>query len=313
MTNTTKTLDRKIDFSVVIRVEGANPNGDPLNNNRPRVMDFCGAAGPLGQITDVNIKHKIRMRAMEAGQRIFVQSDSCADDGYTNLRDRAAGVLGKDGVLPENELREKACQEFFDVRAFGQLFAWKDGKKTPKKGKKDIAADNDVEDVKTSSKGVSVGIRGPVTVRDAYSVEPITIIETQITKSVNGQAAKGKDGEISEDGGMSSDRMGTKYSVPKAIYVFHGSINPHLADKTGFSYEDALVIKAALLHLFENDESSARPAGSMEVMNVLWWEHNSKKGQHSPAKVHHALHVDTEGGITVDPLDGLKPEILAGW
>lgn len=30
------TLDHKIDFAVVLSVTKANPNGDPLNGNRPR-------------------------------------------------------------------------------------------------------------------------------------------------------------------------------------------------------------------------------------------------------------------------------------
>ncbi len=31
------TLANKIDFAVIIGVNHANPNGDPLNGNRPRV------------------------------------------------------------------------------------------------------------------------------------------------------------------------------------------------------------------------------------------------------------------------------------
>jgi CRISPR-associated protein Csd2 len=29
------TLQQKIDFALVLRVRNANPNGDPLNGNRP--------------------------------------------------------------------------------------------------------------------------------------------------------------------------------------------------------------------------------------------------------------------------------------
>ena len=31
------TLKNKIDFAVIVSVNNANPNGDPLNGNRPRV------------------------------------------------------------------------------------------------------------------------------------------------------------------------------------------------------------------------------------------------------------------------------------
>ena len=30
------TLKNKIDFAVIVTVDHANPNGDPLNGNRPR-------------------------------------------------------------------------------------------------------------------------------------------------------------------------------------------------------------------------------------------------------------------------------------
>ena len=42
------TLTHKIDFALVLRVTNANPNGDPLNGNRPRTS-YDG----IGEITDV--------------------------------------------------------------------------------------------------------------------------------------------------------------------------------------------------------------------------------------------------------------------
>ena len=41
-------LKHKIDFALIIGVTNANPNGDPLNGNRPRT-DFSGK----GEISDV--------------------------------------------------------------------------------------------------------------------------------------------------------------------------------------------------------------------------------------------------------------------
>ena len=58
-----------------------------------------------------------------------------------------------------------------------------------------------------------------------------------------------------------------------------GSVNVQLAEKTGFSQEDAEVLKEALKTLFENDASSARPEGSMEVCKMYWWQHDEKHRQ----------------------------------
>ena len=68
-------LKGKIDFTLFISAVNANPNGDPLNGNRPRInMDG------YGEISDVCIKRKIRNRFQDLGQKIFVQSDDRADD-----------------------------------------------------------------------------------------------------------------------------------------------------------------------------------------------------------------------------------------
>jgi CRISPR-associated protein Csd2 len=117
--------------------------------------------------------------------------------------------------------------------------------------------------------------------------------------------------------------MGMKHRVDFGLYVFYGSINCQLAEKTGFSNEDAELIHQALISLFENDASSARPDGSMEVAQVYWWVHSSKTGKYSSAKVHSSLHVSLkEKGavpksiddydIKVDSLGGLNPKIDNG-
>ncbi len=77
-------LKGKIDFTLFISATNANPNGDPLNGNRPRInMDG------YGEISDVCIKRKIRNRLQDRNQKIFVQSDDKTDDSYTSLKDRA--------------------------------------------------------------------------------------------------------------------------------------------------------------------------------------------------------------------------------
>ena len=281
------TLQNKIDFAVVLRVTHANPNGDPLNGNRPRA-DYDGH----GEITDVCIKRKLRDRLLESGQSIFVQSDDRRKDDFKSLKARADAALGK--KLGSSETAKLACEQWFDVRAFGQLFAFK----ADKKGKKDADGEGD--------SGVSIGIRGPVTVQSAFSVEPVDISSTQITKSVSGEGDGTKRG---------SDTMGMKHRVDNGVYVFYGSMNPQLAERTGFSDADAETIKQLLPKLLENDESSARPAGSMEVMKVVWWQHNCKSGQHSSAKVHRTLQetIQPDGSFELAELEGLKPEIIEGF
>lgn len=284
------TLDHKIDFAVVLSVTKANPNGDPLNGNRPR-QNYEG----YGEISDVAIKRKIRNRLQDMGESIFVQSNDRKVDEYHSLRERAEAKpelvkIFKSKNSSNDEFASIACQEWMDVRSFGQVFAFKSS---------------------GAGSGVSVGVRGPVSIHTATSVDPIDITSMQITKSVNSEPGKDK----------GSDTMGMKHRVDFGVYVFYGSINTQLAEKTGFTNEDAEKIKQALVTLFENDTSSARPEGSMEVNKVYWWEHNSKLGQYSSAKVHRLLNIAQkfenpktfeDYKITLDELEGLSVEVIDG-
>ena len=278
-------LNNKIDFVALIAVDRANANGDPLNGNRPRT-DYNG----FGEISDVCIKRKIRNRMQDLGYQVFVQSEERCDDGFGSLSERATSVMK--GEKNRDAYAKTACETWLDVRTFGQLFAFKD------------------------AKGVSVGVRGPVSIHQAVSVSPVEVESLQITKSVNG--------EKSEKGGnRSSDTMGMKHFVRFGLYQVKGSINVQLAEKTGFTYEDAQVVKECLRTLFENDASSARPAGSMEVVKLFWFEHDSKSGQYSSAKVHRSVKVSQKDPmamptspedyeITLEELPGLTPEIIDG-
>lgn len=279
-------IEKKIDFAVIFCVKHANPNGDPLNGNRPRT-DYDG----FGEVTDVCLKRKIRDRLQFAGHSIFVQSDEKKTDGMPSLKSRAEASppigLGKDAFNPKkhskDEIAKQACEHWLDVRSFGQVFAF---------GKDADAA------------GVSIAIRGPVTIQSAFSVEPISITSTQITKSVNSEGDGSKKG---------SDTMGMKHRVDSAVYVAYGAITPQLAQKTGFSRADAEAIKAVLPRLFEGDASSARPEGSMRVTKVIWWEHESSLGHYSSGRVHGSLLVKSDGSFNLEPLENLSPEVIDGF
>ena len=270
---TKETLKNKIDFAVILGVNKANPNGDPLSGNRPRT-DYEG----YGELSDVCIKRKIRNRLMDLGHEIFVQSDDNRKDDYRSLRSRAEGVLKGVAMGDDKKFREAACKQWIDVRSFGQVFAYKSGGKKTKKTKE---GKEEAED-KGEEASVSIGIRGPVSVHPAFSVASVNdrVASIQITKSVSGEGDGAK---------KASDTMGMKHRVNHGLYAFYGSMNPQLASKTLFTDEDAKAIKEALRTLFVNDESSARPAGTMEVHKLFWWQHNSPNGQYSSAKVHRSV------------------------
>ncbi len=276
-------LQNKIDFVAFAAVTMANPNGDPLNGNSPRT-DYAG----LGEMSDVCIKRKIRNRMQDLGQTVFVQSADRCDDGFDSLSKRASSVLKK---LGREEAAKKACETWLDVRSFGQVFAFK------------------------GSDDVSNGVRGPVSIHQGVSVSPVQVEDMQITKSVNGTSTK--------DGKKSKDTMGIKHFVRFGLYKIKGSVNVQLAEKTGFTEEDADILKECLCTLFVNDASSARPDGSMELVKLYWFRHNCKDGQYSSAKVHRSVRAELKDQdqfptsvedyqFVLEPLAGLEPEVLDG-
>ena len=199
------------------------------------------------------------------GNAIFVQSEDRCDDGFKSLSDRATAATK--GIKEKETYAQTACEKWMDVRSFGQVFAFKSNDKS----------------------GVSVGVRGPVSIHQAVSISPVEIEEMQITKSVNGEPGEKR----------ASDTMGMKHFVRFGLYEIKGSINVQLAEKTGFSQEDAQVVKECLRTLFVNDASSARPEGSMEVVKLYWWEHNSEIGQYSSASVHRLVQASLKEGVVV--------------
>lgn len=296
-------LKNKIDFAIVFTVKKANPNGDPLNGNRPRI-DYDG----FGEVSDVCLKRKIRNRLQDIGEDIFVQSDANRKEGdsFRSLRDR---FENNNEIKKADGNREKqvdiACRTWYDVRSFGQVFAFK----KIKNNKKNKSEQNDNEE---NSDSVSIGIRGPVSIQNAVSLTPVDIYSQQITKSVNLET----DNKDPDQKG--SDTMGMKHRVESGVYISYGSINCQLAEKTGFSDEDADKLLVAFKSLFVNDESSARPSGSMKVESVVWWKHNCKNGQYSSADVHESIEIQVDEKskkpvvVIKTPLDELEPEIYPG-
>ena len=281
-------LSKKIDFAIIINVKNANPNGDPLNGNRPRV-NYDG----YGEMSDVCIKRKIRNSLLDDGEAILVQSEVYRNDEYRSIKDRYdANKEIKSAINDYDKQYEIACKTWFDVRAFGQVLAFKSSG-----GRR--SQNNDEE----GSASISIGIRGPVSVQSAFSLDIVDVESLQITKSVNLETEKVP---IKK----SADTMGMKHRVNKGVYVSYGSINKQLAEKTGFTDDDAERLKKAIVKMFENDVSSARPAGSMEIAKLIWWTHTDKTL--SSARVHRSLTVNHDGTYSIERLEGIDAQEIDG-
>lgn len=160
-----------------------------------------------------------------------------------------------------------ACETWLYVRSFGQVFNFKD------------------------KQGVYAGVRGPVSIHQAVSVSPMEIESMQITKSVNGEKkAKGEN--------RASDAMGMKYFVRFGLYLLKGSINVQLAEKTGFTEEDAQTIKECLRALFVNGASSARVHRSVRMSL-------NDPNRFPTCADDYTIHVEALPGLTPEVIEGV--------
>lgn len=256
------TLKGRIVFVAILMAKDANPNGDPLLNNIPK-QDTKGRSIISTDCT----KRKLRNRLQDLGQPILDQQQGRETDGYKSPKERLEQnekikAVQKRKDKTESMLIQAVCKEWYDTRAFGK-----------------VIPSSKTTDNKT------IGISGPITFMPCFSVSPVNIIVDQITKCVPG----------SEKGTTDhSDTIGTTMRVESAMYVLKGSINVQRAELTGFSEKDAEVFKQALLTLFTNDGSSARPAGSMEVCNLYWWKFKCPTPPVSIKDIHDSVHVSAK-------------------
>lgn len=280
-------IKSRVDFVLIFSVDNANPNGDPGYDNRPRMDAYTGH----GFVTDVCLKRKIRNRLemikeLADGYDIWVRSG-------TYLRDTVDKYGGD---------KEKLCKQFFDIRAFGGVLT-SDSESEGEEGQAEPTEKKTKGGKSEKGKSKVSQIRGPVSIQYAKSVTPIVVEDDEITRVCPTKFDPKKPDKQTE--------MGRKKRVPFAVYVAKGSVSARLAggDKgTGFSDTDLQLLKNAIETLFLNDESTARPIGSMIMQKGVFFTHNLKKdGDEAVHKTLARLKVEfvgkEENGIKVE-----KPE-----
>lgn len=244
-------LTNRYDFVLLFDVKDGNPNGDPDAGNLPRVDAETGR----GLVTDVALKRKVRnfvglVKGEQPPFEIYVKEKAVLN----NQHKRAYVGIGKAELLEGDDKKRKGgeavdearqwmCRNFYDVRAFGAVM----------------------------STGINCGqVRGPIQLTFARSVDSIVTLEHSITRM-----AVATEAEAEKQSG-DNRTMGRKFTVPYGLYVAHGFVSAHLANQTGFSEEDLVLLWQALANMFEHDRSAAR--GEMATRGLYVFKHESQLG-----------------------------------
>jgi CRISPR-associated protein Csh2 len=104
-------LTNRSEILFLYDIENANPNGDPNDENKPRIDEETGK----NIVTDVRLKRTIRDYLKDIkGKTLFVEEkvydDGTIQDGKTRAKD-----FGKD----KKEIKEAVLEQCIDVRLFG--------------------------------------------------------------------------------------------------------------------------------------------------------------------------------------------------
>lgn len=261
-------IANRYEFVLLFDVENGNPNGDPDAGNTPRVDPETGH----GLVTDVCLKRKIRNHVAlskegTAGFKIYVQEKAVLN--VTNQEAyKAYDLIPEKKKMPKDvqkarEITGWMCSNFYDIRTFGAVMTTE----------------------------VNCGqVRGPVQLAFAKSVEPIFSQEISITRM-----AVATEGEAEKQQG-DNRTMGRKHIVPYGLYVAQGFISAPLAEKTGFSEDDLMLLWDALINMFEHDRSAAR--GLMSSRKLFVFKHESKMGNAPAHKLFDLIDIQRAEGST---------------
>ena len=200
-----------------------NPNGDPMDANRPRINEETGKC----LVTDVRLKRTIRDYLFEKGYNGEL-TESLGDIFVRDEEGKA--VTGTQRAKSYNN-KEDFKSKFIDVRLFGAVSAPKKDKAADKKGKakkgeestEDTDNEGDAEETDTQK---TFHFTGPV--------------QFGMGKSLN----KVKENFIKGTGAFATKETSIQrtfreeYNISYGMIGFHGVINENAAKNTNLSEDD---------------------------------------------------------------------------
>lgn len=246
-------ITNRYEFLILIDAQDSNPNGDPDNDNRPRVDPDTG----LGYISDVAIKRRVRdyvaaSRPDEAPNRVYVRHGTNLNAAIAAAREATAAdekARTSKAAKDVEAARRWMLENFYDVRTFGAVM----------------------------STGPNAGqVCGPVQVTFARSIEPISIVDVPVTRVADAESVAGHSSAAYAEWAAARDAdkirsMGRKYIVPHAVYRGLGFVNALQAADAGFTRDDLVLLMEALLGMYDLSRTASK--GFMSVRGIYLFKH----------------------------------------
>jgi CRISPR-associated protein Csh2 len=199
-------IKNRSEILFLYEIENANPNGDPMNENRPRF----DAEDSTALVSDVRIKRTIRDYWYEYkgfngkdGKDIFVRET----EYYDKEKDKNFISDGKRRAKAFGESRERVLKECIDVRVFGGV----------------IPLDKD-----------SITLTGPVQFQMGRSLHQTEISTEQGT------------GAFASGDGKGQATFRTEYKLPYALIGVNGIVNEKAAQYSTMTEDDKTMLLEGL-------------------------------------------------------------------
>ncbi|NCN64725.1 MAG: type I-B CRISPR-associated protein Cas7/Csh2 [Candidatus Altiarchaeum hamiconexum] len=230
-------------------VKDANPNGDPLDENKPRIDEETG----INIVTDVRLKRTIR----------DYLKDFKGYDGKTNKDIFVREIANEKGEIQDGKTRAKDFEEnkkivlekCIDVRLFGAVIPLAEKAKKKK--------ENDAEKAEEGSKERSITYTGPVQFRMGRSLHKVEM------KHIKGTGA------FASKEGSTQKTFREEDFLPYSLISFYGIINENAAKHTQLTEEDVNLLLDGMWNGTKNLISRSK-AGQMPrlLLKVNYKENN---------------------------------------
>ena len=191
-------------------ITDANPNGDPLDSNKPRIYEET----EKNIVTDVRLKRTIRDYLKEyKNQEIFIREIRNEDGDLNDAKTRAEDFQSPDKDKYENveeakkDIKTNILNECIDVRLFGATIPFN-------------------APIKTKKKDSSITLTGPVQFRMGRSLNKVELNHIKGTGAF--ASGKGKDQRTFRE----------EYNLPYSLIGFYGVINENAAKISAMTDDD---------------------------------------------------------------------------
>ncbi|AOV95124.1 hypothetical protein AQV86_04335 [Nanohaloarchaea archaeon SG9] len=191
-------IDNRFEIIFLYDVEEGNPNGDPLEENRPRIDDTTEE----NIVTDVRLKRTVRDYLDSQGHNIFVKASEKEDGKLRSRKEMVEKAI--DQKITKNEpsksdIRDELISKFVDIRLFGATI---------------------------SVKKRSFALTGPTQFKMGRSMHKVD--RRYIQQSVS----------IPSDGDQEQGTFADRYDLPYSLIKFYGLVNENAAEHTELTRED---------------------------------------------------------------------------